>query len=245
MGASSNRIGIFASHRGRRLRTVLIAGTVAALTFALFSAGITTDEEVAEAEAERAQRAAAPVTENPESTVVVAPKARPFAVPVAGAVDGNGAPQTGSGSGDSGGAEATPLPGEEEDQVPDADYQAAVQVVTRFAGAYGSYDPAIQSADEWAEAVPGVTGPLRGMLADHARGVWPDLRERGWSGAATPVAQSVTPIYVRDDGSMQLAVSVTVEHRVKDVVRWRSESYAVTLKTDPDSKDGWVIAAVS
>lgn len=188
---------------------------------------------------------------------MAAPVSRPFAVPVVG-----GAEDVDSGDifGDavedpeevpSAPTEEDEESGEDEeqsatDELQESDsYRSAVEQTTDFARAYGTYSPG-QTAEEWVETLPALDPKAKAQLLKSAKGTWSEVKIRESSSKATPVAESVAPIFSRDSGrTIQLSVSVTKKTSYEGEKGFASDSYAVTLKQSSGASGEWVVVAVS
>lgn len=249
MARSSNRVGLFSSHRGRAVKKGLIV--VGATSMALFIGnGMLGGGEVDSGDTTETTTAFVG-DEEPKEPAVAAPISRPFEVPVEGGVQdveggdiyGEAVEQSDSSTSPDGGED------ESEDATDElqrsATYSSAVALTTKFAEAYGthSFD---QTAQEWVDSLPGLSPAAKTKLLVSAKDAWPDVADRRASSTATPVAESIAPIYSRDGGAtVQLAVRVTKKTSYEGKAGYASDSYAITLKRAAGSSDGWTVVSVS
>lgn len=191
--------------------------------------------------------------EKPADPAVAAPISRPFELPIVGgaedvesgdiygeAVDRPEAPDNPSATTDDEGEESAT-----DELQRSADYRSAVEQTTSFAEAYGTHSYE-QSAKEWVNTLPGLDSSAKKTLLASAEKSWPEMESRKASSKATPVAESVAPIYSRDGGgTVQLSVTVTKKTSYEGKAGFGSDSYAVTLERAAGADGGWSIVAVS
>lgn len=250
MARSSNRVGVFTSHRGRKVKKVLLWGAVV-VTLLFFGNGLRGGSGDDVPRAERQQEMLGGQQEEKDPTVA-APISRPFALPIPG-----GAQEVDSGdvygqAVDRPVDDESETSGTSEDDEDDAtdelqrsdSYRSAVQATTKFAEAYGTHSYE-QTPEEWVESLPGLDAKAEKSLLESAKVKWPELVDRKSSSKASTVAQSITPIYSRDGGAtIQLSVRVSKTTSHEGEAGYSADSYAVTLKQASSGSD-WVIVAVS
>lgn len=247
MARSSNRISMFSSNRGRVAKRWLIV-------FTSFGIGLFFINGILAGPVEDDYYQTTSFNTHQERTPTVsAPIARPFAVPVAG-----GAEEVRSGDIYGNAVERPddpnnpdPIQGATQDEAATDElqrtdsYQSAVTLVQKLATAYGTYSPAEQTAQEWVDSLPGLEASAKESLLETAESVWPRLLDREVTSEATPVSQSVQPIYSRNGGAtIQLSVSVTKNTSYEGEERYMADAYAVTLQRSSDVATGWIVVAI-
>lgn len=239
MSRSSNRVGMFTSTRGRKIKLALfLVGGAAVVLFFLngLLAGpqdsTTSSTDVA---GEDKGTSSAPKVEAPVAQLAQSKKQL-----------GEGASNT---SGDIFGTDAesddAESDGDEasaEDQFKASEaYGDAVTLTTKFANAYGTYDSR-KSAEDWVASLPSVSDDLKSKLSDQAKGQWEEMKDRKVSSQASVADKSVKPMASHDHGQrVEMAVTVTKKVSIEGKDSTRSQTYVVTLSRADGS---WAVSNV-
>lgn len=260
MARSSNRVGLFTSHRGRVAKKFLIIGATCLIVL-FFGNGILADPSD---ESDSTDYEVSSYDEGTKKTsTIAAPIARPFALPLPGSaeeVDGGDIygndvdddspldedPNSVTGFEDD--SQETDGGSEDEtatDKLQKADsYQSAVTLTQDFVAAYTTYSPD-ETPQDWVDSLPSLEKTAKAKLLKSAEERWPGMRDRRLSSKGAVDSQSVTPIYSRDGGgTIQLSVTANKEISYEGDSWYQTDSYAVTLKRAPDSSEKWIIVAV-
>lgn len=228
MAKHSLRIGMFSTHRGRVVRNVLIAVGTASFLGLLVSGAKSPPADP------DAYEAAVVMEEAPKGSGVAAPIAEPFAVQAAVIDDGLAA---NDGSKDAADAEE-----KRKKLLESAEYQSAVGLVQKVAGAYGTFS-ADTPPDEWVDSIPSLSPELDAALREEAAEQWVPLKDREESAVATPSAQSVKLVRAESGGTkLILAVTVTQDRTVDGVKGVTVASYQVTVEAQEGG--AWLVTDI-
>lgn len=225
MAKHSDRVGMFSSHRGKKVRNGMIA--VGALGFTLFIANGATAPDPAPTSYEAMSLS----NSKPDAPQVEAPIAAPFTVPMA-LTDADEVETLSKGDAD--------VQQDAKAFQETSEYQQAVVLAQEAAVAYSTYSATSGTADEWVQSIPSLAPQLAAALQAEADAQWPEMSERKESATATAQAQSVKLIRSEDRNThLVLAVTALQKTSREGVPGEASVSYRVTVERGDDGK--WVV----
>lgn len=128
-----------------------------------------------------------------------------------------------------------------------AAFQRAVVAATAASRAVGTYSWR-QSPDEWVASVPGASPELQAELLASATQVWPSLSSSKVDVVGEVKGSSPRQmLFDLESGVARIAVTVTqsVGARGLSEAVGQSTSYAVTMRLGGESRDQWVVTAIT